>query len=230
VRIEVKVDRSVSWNEVTRLTDVSAFGCGFMLKRPVKRGRMVMLTIPMPRQLRCYDYSEPQYKIWGLIRRCIQVEKRNGETSYSVGAAFIGKAPPVGYIENPARLYDIAHAGDEGLWRITQADLKKDDSDLPAELRRQSRFHIPEGLIIEQMDENGEVTASETTVTENISIGGAAVFTQFDIEPGAFLRVTSQRHDIKIISVVRGKRLGSDGMTRLHIEFIDRNYPLDGIE
>ena len=80
------------------------------------------------------------------------------------------------------------------------------------------------------MDEDGNVVKSETTVTENLSIGGAAVFTQFDVEPGAFLRVTSQRHDIQIISVVRGKRVGPDGITRLHIEFVDRHYPLEGIE
>ena len=52
VRVEVRIDREVSWYEITRLNDVSAFGCGFMLKRPLKRGRLALLTIPMPRQLR----------------------------------------------------------------------------------------------------------------------------------------------------------------------------------
>ena len=36
-RVEVKVDNKFSWNEVTRMEDVSAFGAGFILKRPVKR-------------------------------------------------------------------------------------------------------------------------------------------------------------------------------------------------
>jgi len=230
VRVEVKVDRSVTWNEVTRLTDISAFGAGFTLKRPIKRGRLVMLTVPMPRQLRCYDYSEAQYRIWALVRRCIAVEQRDGTETFSVGTAFIGKTPPTNFIQNPAMLYDISHQETNGFWHVVDADLRKDESDLPKDLRRQTRFHLPEGLILELMDEEGNVVKSETTVTENLSLGGAAVFTQFDVEPGSFLRVTSQRHNIQIISVVRGKRIGPDGITRLHIEFIDRFYPLEGIE
>jgi hypothetical protein len=31
VRIEARVNRTVSWNEITRLSDVSAFGAGFNL-------------------------------------------------------------------------------------------------------------------------------------------------------------------------------------------------------
>jgi hypothetical protein len=72
-RVEVRIDSSVSWNEITRLSDVSAFGAGFTLKRPIKRGRMVLMTIPMPRQLRSFDYSEAQYKIWGVVRRCMSI-------------------------------------------------------------------------------------------------------------------------------------------------------------
>jgi len=55
-RIEVRIDTKNKWNEVTRLSDISAFGAAFSLKRPVKRGRMVQATIPIPRQLRCFDY------------------------------------------------------------------------------------------------------------------------------------------------------------------------------
>jgi hypothetical protein len=49
-------------------------------------------------------------------------------------------------------------------------------------------------------------------------------------EPGSFLRVTSERFSITILSVVRGSRTGPDGVTRLHLEFIDRFFPLEGIE
>ncbi len=232
VRVEVRVDRTSNWNEITRLTDISAFGAGCTLKRPVKRGRIVQLTIPMPRQLRCFDYSEAQYKIWALVRRCIEVESRREEPSFSIGVAFLGKNPPEGFIEHPSRLYDISHreAHGEGLWQVVEADLTADDSDLSSDLRKQSRFHIPESLLLELMDANGVVSASESTVTENISVGGAAVFTQFNVEPGTFFRVTSERHNVKIISVVRARRLGPDGMTRLHLEFIDRLFPLQGVE
>jgi len=229
-RVEVKVDANFSWSDITRLEDVSAFGCGMNLKRPVKRGRLLLVSVPMPRQLRCYDYLEPQYKIWGLVRRCVAVGAGREDESYAVGVAFIGKNPPVSYHEDPAKLFDLSDREDGGLWQLREMDLKADESDLPAYLRRHTRFSIPETLLIEMLDENGDVGASEVTVTENISVGGAAVFTSFEVTNGAFLRVKSERHDLSIISIVRGRHVGSDGIVRLHLEFIDHLYPLQGIE
>ena len=232
VRVEVKIDTEVSWNEITRLSDVSAFGAGFTLKRPVKRGRLVLMTIPMPRQLRSYDYSEPQYKIWGIIRRCISAGKSSQEPEYAIGVAFTGKTPPAGYIEHPSMLFDISHREDEseGFWRLGPADLRADDSHLPTDLRKQTRFHIPEALKLEKMDQAGNVLESETTVTENISLGGAAVLTTLKADAGTFLRVTSDRFNITILSIVRKSKTGENGVTRLHLEFIDNLFPLEGIE
>ena len=232
VRVEVKLDKAVNWNEVTRLNDVSAFGAGFMLKRPVKRGRLVYLTIPMPRQLRSFDYAEPQYKIWGLVRRCIASGTNMQTPEYSIGVAFTGQKPPEGYHDHPSRLFDIVHreADGAGFWHIADADVTSDDSHLPTDQRKQTRYFIPEALKLEQVDEAGNVLLSEATVTENISLGGAAVFTTLAIEAGTFIRVTSERFEVKILSLVRSARVGADGITRLHLEFIDRLFPLQGIE
>lgn len=230
VRVEVRIDSLVNWNEVTRLSDVSAFGCGFSLKRPVKRGRLVQLTIPMPRQLRSFDYSEPQYRIWGIVRRCISVE-RTLTPEYSVGVAFTGKTPPSGFLERPSMLFDVARRdASDGFWHITPANLMADESDLPKDLRKQTRYFIPEQLVVAQVDGSGNEIVSETTVTENISLGGASVFTTLKAEAGTFVRVTSDRFNVTILSIVRGARVGEDGITRLHIEFIDRLFPLEGIE
>ncbi len=229
-RVEVKVDNKVSWNEVTRLEDVSAFGAGFFLKKPVKRGRLILVSVPMPRQLRCYDYLEPQYRIWGLVRRCIPVSNGPENEKFGVGVAFIGKTPPQSFTDDPTKLFDLSDRDDGGLWRLVEAPAIPDESDLPAYLRRHTRFPIPESLVLELLDENGDVTASEVSVTENVSLGGAAVFTSFNIETGSFLRVKSQRLDTAIISIVRGKHTGDDGITRLHLEFIDHLFPLQGIE
>jgi hypothetical protein len=229
-RVEVKIDNKFSWNEMTRLEDISAFGAGFNLKRPVKRGRLVVVSVPMPRQLRCYDYLEPQYRIWGLVRRCIPLGTNPGAESYAIGIAFIGKHPPQSFAENPSTLYDIAQREDGGLWQLVEAEAMPDENDLPPYLRRHTRFAIPESLLLELLDENGDVAASEVTVTENLSLGGASVFTSFNVETGSFLRVKSERRDLSIISIVRGKRLGEDGIVRLHLEFIDHFFPLEGIE
>jgi hypothetical protein len=232
VRVEVRVDPAVSWNEITRLSDLSAFGAGFSLKRPIKRGRMVLMTLPMPRQLRSFDYSEPQYKIWGLVRRCLSIGKTSKTPEYSIGVAFIGKSPPHDYLEHPSRLYDISHRNNDGggFFHLVDADLMANEDDLPSDLRKQTRFHIPESLKLERVDEGGNVIDTETTVTENISLGGASVFTTMSVEKGVFLRVTSERFNVTILSVVRGFRVGPDNIPRVHVEFIDRFFPLEGIE
>jgi len=230
-RVESKVSEAMSWNEITRLSDVSAYGAGFNLNRPVKRGRLVYMTIPLPRQLRCYDYMEPQYRVWGLVRRCIPVKQKADAENYAIGVAFIGKHPPSGYVDDPAKLYEIKtqHNG-ENLWNITEAPAIPDESDLPADHRRHSRLQIPVTISIETIDEEGLPTASEVTVTENISLGGASLFTSLEAEVGSFVRVKSDQYNVSIISIVRGKRLGKDSIPRLHIEFIDRFFPLAGIE
>jgi len=229
-RVEVKINEQVSWNEITRLTDVSAFGAGFSLKRPLKRGRLVLVTVPMPRQLRSFDFSDPQYRVWALVRRCIPVRTPDGEVRYAIGVAFIGKNPPPKYVEDPSTLYEISHRNEEGLWHIDEADANADQSKLSREERRQTRFFIPETVTLEVLDPDGNICDRETTVTENISLGGAAVFTSLTVASGAFVRISSDRHNIKIISVVRGSRKGPDGLMRLHLEFIDHFFPLEGIE
>lgn len=232
VRVEIKIDNNAEWNEVTRLSDVSAFGAGFFLKRPLKRGRLAYLTIPMPRQLRSFDYGEPNYKIWGVVRRCLSVSEDSEKPEYAIGVAFTGKHPPNSYLENPAQLYDLVdrESKSDGLWKLEPANLLADESHLPKSDRKHTRYSIPETLIIQRVDEQGDTIEAQVTVSENISFGGAAVLTSMKAERGTFLRVTCERMDVTILSVVRGYRVGGDGIVRLHLEFIDKHFPLEGIE
>lgn len=229
MRVEVKVDQKNSWDEITRMQDASNFGTGFTLKRPVKRGRLVYMTMPLPRKLRNFDFAEPQYKVWGLVRRCLRNSNANAE-NYSLGVAFIGKEPPPGFLDNPSKLYDISHQTENGLWELTNQPDVPDESDLPKELRRHSRFPIPINLKLETLDDNENAIAVEDTVTENLSFSGASVFTSLPAEIGSFVRVTSDQYNVSIISIVRGKRTGADNIPRLHIEFVDRFFPLEGID
>jgi hypothetical protein len=231
VKIEGQDTIESAWQEITRLKDVSSFGAAFTLSRPVKRGRLVKMTLPMPRQMRCYDFFESQYHVWGVVRRCIQIESLERET-YFLGVAFIGKVPPKTYTEDPALLYDVSHRSEEeqGLWGIRRAETETDESHLPKEDRRHSRFHIPINLTVESIDRHGVVLETEPTVTENISLGGALIYTSLMVEVGSFLKIKSSQYETSIKALVRGRRVGPDGIPRLHIEFIDHFFPLSGIE
>lgn len=230
VRVESQINETMSWNEITRLNDVSAFGAGFNLHRPVKRGRLVQMTIPLPRQMRCYDYTEPQYKVWGLVRSCIIKEADENQENHSIGVAFIGKNPPSSYFSDPAKLFEIAHLEEGKLWNVVDAPAQPDESLLAKELRRHTRFSIPTNVVLEKIDENGDVTATEPTVTENLSLSGTAVFSTLEAEIGDFVRVKSEAYNVSIISIVRGRHTGQDNIPRLHVEFVDRFFPLEGIE
>jgi len=230
VRVDARVSETVNWSEITRLTDVSAFGAAFNLHHQVKCGRLLQMTMPLPRQMRCYDYAEPQYKIWGLVRSCVTKDGSATEENHSVGVAFVGKRPPSSYLSDPAKIFALSHCENGSLWSVVEAPTAPDKDAPPIDLRRHTRFSIPTNIVIEKIDIDGNVTASEPTVTENISVSGAAVFSTMEMEIGEFVRVNSEQYDVSIISIVRAKRFGQDGIPRLHIEFVDRFFPLEGIE
>ena len=230
VKVEGKDSKAAGWEEITRLKDISAFGAGFTLKRPVKRGRLVLLTLPMPRKMRCYDYLESQYRIWAIVRRCIKGESRAEKGLYLIGVAFIGRVPPKSYLEDPSIIYEISDRDDEGLWEITTAPREPFEDHLPRDDRRHSRYEIPLSVTVEIIDQDGNVLKREETVTENISLSGASVYSSIDLEVGSFIKLSCKQYSTSIRAVVRGKRLGPDGIPRLHIEFIDNYFPLEGIE
>lgn len=230
VKVEGCDGPSERWQEITRLRDLSAFGAGLALKRPVKRGRLIQLTLPMPRKMRCYDYLEAQYRIWAIVRRCVKLDGKPEDGQYLIGTAFIGKDPPDSYHSDPSTVYEVSDREDGGFWSIHHAERNPPESHLPKEDRRHNRYDIPTNVVLEVHDVDGHLIRREETVTENISLSGAAIFSAIDLEIGSFLIVRAPQYNATIRSVVRGKRIGPDGIPRLHVEFINGYLPLEGIE
>jgi hypothetical protein len=79
---------------------------------------------------------------------------------------------------------------------------------------------------VEILDQNGAVIATEQTVTEDISNHGATLFTTLDVSPGRFIRITSEQYGVTAHAAVRSRSTGSDGVPRIHVEFVDRQWPL----
>src|SRR5689334_1427527 len=220
VRVRGRETPTFEWSEVTRLTNVTPFGAGFTLRHPTEKGRLLHMTIPMPRQLRVFDHVEDQYRIWALVRyiKTTVVEK---QTVFDVGVAFIGKRPPASYEKEPWKRYDITTN------TTFQAASDADELLTPfADQRSFTRHNIPVDMRIEVIDENGQVTEREQTVTENISTKGATLFTTLEVPLGRFVRLTSEQYNITAHAAIRSRSTGADGVPRIHVEFIDKEWPL----
>ncbi len=223
VRIHCRETKDLQWTEITRLIDVTPFGAGFTLKRPVEKGRLVHMTIPMPRQLRVFDHVEDQYRVWALVRYIKRAATSDETPLFEVGVAFTGKRAPRSYEEDPARRYEIGALSAESLnslrdWQ--EAELASSDK------RRLTRHNIPVDMLIETLDEKGGVEQSEHTVTENISARGAAIYTTLDLPVGRFIRLSSLQYKVTAYAAVRGLSMGPAGVPRIHVEFVDREWPL----
>lgn len=224
VRVRCRETKDLEWSEITRLIDVTPFGAGFTLKRPVEKGRLLHMTIPMPKQLRVFDHVEDQYRVWALVRHVTQTSPPDGKALlFEVGVAFIGKQPPRSYERDPSRRYEVGQlqAGElAAIKEWTPTELPVTDK------RAHTRHNIPTDMLIETFSENGKVDQTEQTVTENISPKGAAIFTSLDLPIGRLIRLSSQQGKISVYAAVRGSSMGPAGVPRIHVEFVDRDWPL----
>ncbi|HSB28855.1 MAG TPA: PilZ domain-containing protein, partial [Pyrinomonadaceae bacterium] len=140
---------------------------------------------------------------------------------FEVGVAFIGKRPPASYQNEPWKRYEISSSS------FQQMATAEEVQPIPtADQRVHTRHVIPVDLLLEIVDEKGEVVESEPTVTENISRKGATIFTSLQVPIGRFVRVTSAQYGLSVFAAIRSRSTGADGIPRIHVEFIDQEWPL----
>jgi hypothetical protein len=221
VRVEGRETRDFAWTEMTRLSDVTPFGAGFSLKRPTEKGRLLHMTIPMPRQLRVFDHVEDQYRVWAIVRH-MRVTASATTTMFDVGVAFIGKRAPASFEKEPWKRYEVATTTFQPLTDPEEI-LKPFSSE---DQRAYTRHNIAVDMRLETLDVNGAVVESEQTVTENISTKGATLFTTLQLTQGRFIRLTSEQYRITVYAAIRSQNTGVDGVPRIHVEFIDKEWPL----
>ncbi len=230
ILVESKNSSENSWSESTRLKTVTTFGAGFEVQNKVSVGQVLHLTTAFPTKLRCYDYFESQYNVWALVRHCNLRMEQNLAKPYSVGVAFLGKSPPSGYFQNPTQLYSINQFCKNGLCVAGEAQLNSPLT-YPQKFSPQKhpRYDIPFEVFIETLDEKRNPLDREYTVTDNVSLGGASVKTLLTTRVGGYVRVSCLGKNVSLLAAVRNYRMGADGVPRLHLEFIDRQFPLEGI-
>jgi len=222
VRVVCRETPDFEWMEVTRLQNVTPFGAGFTLKRPTEKGRILHMTIPMPRQLRVFDHAEDQYRVWALVRFVKgKTNPENNSPFFDIGVAFIGKRAPASYQNEPWRRYEIATSSLQQMITVEEMHVMG-----TADQRVHTRHFIPVDVLLETLDEKSEVDKSESTVTENISRKGATIFTSLRLPVGRFIRLTSAQYGLTVFAVIRSLSTGADGIPRIHVEFIDKEWPL----
>lgn len=230
MRVYCRESLDHEWLEMSRLVDVTPFGARLRLKRPMEVGRLLQLTLPMPRPLRCFDHVEDQYRVWSLVRNVKLLDPGSEKGALvEIGVAFVGKRPPRSFEANPARRYEIAQSSTEAGLSAVKEESGKSLSEVGAtEKRKETRHNIPIEVLIEVFAKDGTFSESEKTVTENISQHGAAVFTTLNLSPGRFVRLSSEQYRTAPLAVVRDRRAGADGIGRLHLEFVGSEWPLGG--
>jgi hypothetical protein len=222
VRVQCRETPDFAWSEITRLVNVTPFGASFTLKRPTEKGRLLHMTIPLPRQLRVFDHVEEQYRVWALVRYVhVRESSESKVPEFEVGVAFIGKKPPASYEGDPAKRYEISETAAQSI-ALTSEMVRP----VGAEQRAETRHGIPVDLSVEVLDEKNIVIQSEHTVTENLSSRGATVFTSLGLGPGRFIRIRSDQYQVTLFAVVRSTTTGADGISRMHLEFIEKEWPL----
>lgn len=226
MRVTCRETLNHQWTEISHLVDVTPFGARLRLKRPTETGRLLLLTMSMPRQLRAFDHVEDQYRVWSLVRNARRLDpKTSNGAVIEIGVAFVGKRPPESFQKDPATRYEIANL-QTGLWIIQEeSSAVLSEVDESPDKRDESRHTIPTEVTIEVFGEDQASPQIESTVTENISRSGAAVFTVMNLERGRFLKV-STRDGIEVIAAVRNRSIGPDGIARLHLQFIGSEWPL----
>lgn len=92
------------WDEVAETTDVSKGGVALRMKRDVQQGMVLLLILPLPLKLRCHGYTEPFYRVYGIVRQV----KATSDGQWIVGLDFLGESPPAGYLDKPWATFKTA--------------------------------------------------------------------------------------------------------------------------
>ena len=190
------------WQEVTKTIDVSRIGVALRMRRRVKHGLVVHITLPLPTKLRSHGFSEQGYNMYAIVRR---VEPLT-DGMRVVGLEFIGASPPVDYLHKP--------------WATFRTQ-KWNGSDR----RREPREGHAEAVAVEYLDELMQRITREAGVTENVSLSGARVCVRAAPPEFEFVRVTSPNRSFNSLAMVRNQWTGTDGFDRLCLQFVEQKWP-----
>jgi hypothetical protein len=226
--VKGKVNSAEAWKEVTEIKSVSRTGAGFSLERECQIGQLLSLLIPLPTNLRCYDEDKELYRVWGLIQHCSHYSDESG-SGYHIGVAFVGRNAPASYRQDPEQSYKISGMSEAGLWKISEATR-------PFVHRKTPRYWASVEVSLSVYDfqevddfedsEQEVVNEPEITITENISLNGALVFSKLNVDIGDCINFVSSEYEFTTLAMVRNRTWDGKTMPKVHLEFISQQFPI----
>lgn len=207
VRVNGHDPDGTPWEEMTTSDDISYGGASFALRHGHGVGQVLLLSAPLPRNFRRYDLAETSYKSYALVRNSRTTE----DGGHVVGVMFLGRVPPRGFEAKPGGRYRLPTDP-----RAAQAPAMGVP---PGERRRHERLQLFVNLRLKRAGSAGVM--EEQTVTENVSRGGARVFTTLPVTGGETITVTDLENSTTAEAVVRNVYAGPDRVTRLNLHFPD---------
>lgn len=191
------------WREITKTIDVSRMGVAVRMRRKVKHGLVVHVTLPLPAKLRSHGFSEAGYNMYAIVRR---VESPM-DGFRVVGFEFIGAHPPADYLHKPWATFRTQ--------KWTGVDR-----------RRETRETRAEPVEVEYLDDSMNRIGREAAVTENLSPRGARVCVKSAPPDFEFVRITNPNHHFNSLALVRNRYGATDGHERICIQFVDQEWPM----
>ncbi len=201
------------------LCDASTRGASFLLGRRLDPGRVLHLAAPLPRRFRSFDAETPSYFVYAIVRHSVPVEER-----WRVGVMFFGKEPPKGFDSHPGALYFLPSDTPPPAPGGPRPALVEAEPD-PGGRRLTQRFRIFVDFVLRQVDEWGTVLSEELTVAENVSLGGACVYTSLPLRVGHIVHVQERGGPFEARAEVRDTYVGIDRIRRVSLSFLDGRGP-----
>jgi CheY-like chemotaxis protein len=188
------------WEEPAETIDVSRTGLTFRIRRRVRIGTVVQVSLPLPKQLRMHDFDAPSYSVYALVRHA-QASRKGART---VGVDLLGNEPPAGFLDRP--------------W----ATFRDKDWD-GADRRRKPREAKQEVIWVEYFDDAMRSLRREAARTDNVSHGGMRVRVKSAPADLEYARITYTDGKPERIAVVCDRFVGKDSFERLCMRFLERS-------
>jgi CheY-like chemotaxis protein len=192
--------RSGKWEESAETIDVSRTGLNMRLRRRVRHGVILHVTLPLPPNLRSRAMSEPAYSVYALVRR-VEPSKKGVRV---VGLEFIGQHPPMGYLDKPWASFQTRQWGG-------------------TDRRRKARHKRSDIIWLEYFTESMRCITQEAGRTEDVSAGGLRVCVSNPPPDFELLRVSYPDRGIESYAVVCNRYFDKDGFERLCLKFVDND-------